>query len=108
MGMNGEILSWWSRCFVSYWFIKSCVRSPDEGVIRRPLKASQSHFLKLTFTPHMDATNSRGYGHGISSEASKVSLFAYKILSYIHNPVSSYVCSPSEASEADEVLLWRI
>lgn len=53
----------------------------------------------------MDATNSRGYRHGISSEASKVSLFAYDILSYIHNPVSSYVCSPREASEADAVLL---
>ena len=53
----------------------------------------------------MDATNSRGYRRGISSESSKVSLFAYKILSYIHNPVSSYVCSPSEASEAHEVLL---
>lgn len=53
----------------------------------------------------MDATNSRGYRHGISSEASKVSLFAYDILSYIHNPVSSYVRSPREASEADAVLL---
>ena len=54
----------------------------------------------------MDATNSRGYRHGISSEASKVSLFAYDILSYIHNPVSSYVRSPREASEADAVSSW--